>query len=245
MAGDALTPAPSATDPAGEIAAYLADLDRVLDGPRRAHADIVDEIGDGLLAAAARHRDRGAPPAVAARAALAEFGPPEVVAGAFAGELATARARRLLAALLLTGPLVGVWWLLLFATDWPPRPAELWAAIPVLPVVGAAVVAAGAVLTMTGGRAHRLPRLSPRRALLGVQAVVAACAAADVTMLAVLGAVMIAGATGHPPALAAAAAAASLARLLWLGRSAHGPALMAGRAVRPAEGRGRRPGAAA
>jgi hypothetical protein len=222
MAGDAVTPAPAATDPAGEIAGYLADLDRRLRGPRRKRADIVAEIGDGLLAAADRHRDRGATPLAAARAALTQLGPPEAVVRAFAGELATARARHLLAALLLTGPLVGVWWLLLLTPAWPTHPTQLWAAIPVLPLVGAAVVAAGAVLTTTGGHARRLPRLSPRRAQLSVQVVVAACAATDVTMLVVLGAVTIAGATGHPPVLVVAAAAASLARLLWLGRSARG-----------------------
>jgi hypothetical protein len=221
MAGDELNPALTAADPAGEIAAYLTDLDRALGGPRRTRADIVDEIGDGLLAAAERHRDRGATPTAAARAALAEFGPPEVVVGAFADELVTIRARHLLAALLLTGPLVGVWWLLLLAPSWPLDPARLWAAIPVLPVVGVAVLAAGAVLTATGGHAHRLPKLSPRRAVLSVQAVVTAVTAADVTMLALLGAVTIAGTAAHPPALVAAAAAASLARLLWLARSAH------------------------
>ena len=223
MAGDALNRSPAATDPAGDIAAYLTALDRALPGPPRARADIVDEIGDGLLAAAAGHRDRGATPAVAARAALAEFGSAHVVASAFAGELATARARRLLTELLLTGPLVGVWWALLLAPHrWPPQPDRLLAAIPVLPIVGVAVIAAGAVLASTGGHAHRLPRLSPRHALLSAGAVAAACAAADVTMLAVLGAATIAGATGHPPVLVTAAAAASLARLLWLGQSAHG-----------------------
>jgi len=221
MAGDALTPASAAVDPAGEIAAYLAALDRGLRGPRRMRADIVDEIGDGLLTAADRHRDRGATPAAAARAALAEVGSPELVASAFAGELATARARHLLTALLLTGPLVGAWWLLLLAPAWPLDPAEVWEAIPVLPLVGAAVVVAVVVLTATGRHAPRLPRLTPRRTVRVVQAVATACAAVDVTMLVLLATVAIAGTTVHPPALMVVAAAASLARLPWLGRSAH------------------------
>ena len=213
MAGDALKPA---TDPAGEVEAYLAALERALPGPRRARADVCDEVGDGLLAASDRHRARGMPAAVATRAAVAEFGPPESVAAAFAGELATARARRLLARLLFTGPLVGVWWLLLLAPRWPLDPAGLWAAIPVLPVVAATVVAAASVLAATGRRAHRLPRLTPRRTLLAVRAVTAVCIGVDLAMLTLLVALAVTAPVPHPTALMLAAATASLLRLPWL-----------------------------
>lgn len=215
MGRDSLTPA--APDPAGGIPGYLAALDAALPaGPRRTRGAILAEIGDGLWAAVDRHRDRGAAPATAVGAALTDFGPPAVVARAFAGELATARARRLLTGLLLTGPLVGVWWLLLLAPrSWPSTPAELLRAIPVLPVVGATVVLAVAVLAATGRLAYRLPTLGPRSTLRAEQAAVIACLAVDGTLL-TRAAVLAAAPAGRPAALLAAAAAASLLRLCWV-----------------------------
>ena len=53
------------------------------------------------------------PPDQAQAAAVAQFGSPQAVADAFTGELATAYARRTIALFVLTGPLVGIWWLLL------------------------------------------------------------------------------------------------------------------------------------
>jgi len=91
MAGDPLNaPSAVASDPAGPIAAYLTALDAALSGSRRARADVLDEVHDGLLAATDRHRYRGATALEAEQAALAEVGRPELVARAFAGELATA-----------------------------------------------------------------------------------------------------------------------------------------------------------
>ena len=46
-------------------------------------------------------------------AAIAQFGSPYAVADAFGGELATGYARRTIAWFIATGPLVGIWWLLL------------------------------------------------------------------------------------------------------------------------------------
>jgi hypothetical protein len=221
MAGHHLTGASAAgADPVGAVAAYLATLDRHLPGPRRQRADIGAEIADGLLAAADRHRSCGAAPAAAVRAALAEFGPPEVVAAAFAGELAAVRARRLLTGLLLTGPAVGVWWLLLLAPGWPPRPAELVAAIPVLPIVGATIAGAVAVLAASGRWAHRLPAPSPRRTVWAAQVCAVACLAVDVVLLTQLALLAVTAPAAHPPALMAAAAAASLIRLPWVGLAA-------------------------
>jgi hypothetical protein len=211
MARDPLTPA--ADGPEREIAAYLAALDAALPGPRRARATIVDEIGDGLVTAADRQCARGAIPAAAVRAALSEFGPPHLVARSFAGELATAGTRRLLATLLLTGPLVGVWWLLLLAPGhWPPRPPEVLAAIPVLPVVGAMIAMALAVLAATGRLAHRLPPLSVRSTVRTGRAAANACLVVDVALLGQL-AIVAAAPRGHSPVIMAAAAAASLVRL--------------------------------
>ena len=222
MAGNTLTSTLTAdADPAGTIAAYLAALDRALRGPRWTRVDICDEVRDGLLAAADRRRTHGADRAAAVQAALAEFGPPELVARAFAAELATARERRLLSTLLLTGPLVGVWWLLLLGPQhWPSHAAELVAAIPVLPVVGATTAGAVAVLAATGRLAHRLPALSPHRTVGVAHACAVACLAVDVTLLAQLALLAATGPAAHPPALMAAAGAASLVRLAWAGLAA-------------------------
>jgi hypothetical protein len=215
VARNALT---AAGDPAGQISAYLAALNRaLLPGPPRVRDGIVDEIADGLLAAADRHRGHGAPPAAAVRAALSEFGPPQLVAQAFAGELAVAGARRLLGGLLLTGPLIGVWWLLLLAPrHWPPNPADLVAAIPALPVVGATVALAVASLVGTGRLAHRLPALSPPGAVQATHVAVSACLVFDVVLLGQLVVIAIAGPLELPPVLMAAAATASIARLCWM-----------------------------
>lgn len=207
----------SVVDSTGAIGAYLAALDGALAGPRRTRAAICDEIEDGLLAAADHHRAEGTAPAAAIRAALAEFGPPETVAQAFSGELAIARVRRLIIGLLLTGPTVGVWWLLLLAPlPWPPTPAALLAAIPVLPVVAATVVVGVAVLTATGRLAHRVRALGPQAVEQMWRGLALVCLALD---LALLGQVAIRAATfeGHHAALMAAAAAASTTRLLWVG----------------------------
>lgn len=214
MAGDPLTS--SAAGPECEIAAYLAALDAALPGPRRARAAIVDEIGDGVRAAADQQGDRGTAPAVAVRAALTEFGPPQLVAQAFTGELVTARARRLFGGLLLTGPLVGVWWLLLLVPrHWPLRPAELVAAIPVLPFVGAIIAVAVVVLAATGRLAHRLLTLTPRSTVRAGRAAAITCLAVDVTLLGRL-AILASTTGGHRSAIMAVAAAASLVRLFYV-----------------------------
>jgi len=62
------------------------------------------------------------------------------------------------AALLIIGPLVGLWWLLLLAPrPWPPGPGVLWAASPDLPLVGVAVAAAVVILASTGSLIRWLP----------------------------------------------------------------------------------------
>src|SRR5262245_32695905 len=108
MAGHLLT-SPSASP----IEAYLAELARLLHGPRRRRARVLAELRDGLQDAAVAYRDHADSAVAAERQAVAGFGTPQAVADAFAGELATAYARRTTAAYIVTGPLVGIWWLLL------------------------------------------------------------------------------------------------------------------------------------
>ena len=178
---------------------YLASLARDLPGPRGARAAALDEVRDGLHEAIAGHTSRGLPPQLAARAAITELGSPTTVAEAFAPELATTQARHTLLAFLITGPLVGLWWLLLLAPQpWPPRPGVLWAAIPALPLIGVAIAAAVVILATTGSLIRWLPESTPQRALLGAAGVAIGCVLDDLTVLAILAARSLAT-TWQPP----------------------------------------------
>lgn len=126
----------------------------------------------------------GSPGPLAAQQPVAELGSPATLARAFASELAILQARRVLLGLLLTGPLVGVWWLLLFTTGtWPADLDTVLQAIPVLPLVGLAIAASAATLATTGSLIRWLPEASPRLALLAAVGVGAAILAADLTVL--------------------------------------------------------------
>jgi hypothetical protein len=198
-------------DPAGiVIEDYLAALAIRLIGPRSARTAVLDELRDGLHEAAAAHAAIGLSPQAAADATIAEFGRPEDVSAAFAEELGTRQARRTVSSLLLTGPLVGVWWLLLLAPKpWRSTPVEVWTAIPVLPLVALGTVTGLAVLATTGGLTRWLPAASPPRALAGAQAVALTCLAGDLAVLTML------AASPQPvrAALATTAACASVIRL--------------------------------
>lgn len=193
---------------------YLAMLAKDLPEPRAARAAAVDEVREGLLEAIAGHVARGLPQPLAARTAVAEFGPPTTVAGAFAPEIATSQARRILFGFLITGPLVGIWWLLLLTSPtWPRHPQTLWAAIPALPLVAVAVAAAVVILATTGSLIRWLPESTPERALLAATAIALGCMTGDLTVLATLAFRVIATLWQPPVALAAVAIAASLVRI--------------------------------
>lgn len=211
---------PTVGDPV--IMFYLAALADRLGGPRRARVAVLEEITDGLHEAIARHGGLGLPPVSAARAAVAEFGTPTAVAASFADELATAQTRRTVATLILTGPLVGVWWLLLLAPrPWRPDPIALWAAIPALSLIAVAVAAAAAVLLTTGRLTRWLPATAPRPALTVTTAVGLACIAGDLTVLGTLAGRAVTAPESLPLALAGAATTASLIRLSYAARAVH------------------------
>lgn len=194
------------------IEAYRDDVDARLIGPYGTRAAILEELRDGLHTAIAA-RARGATPDAAVAAALEEFGTASAVAEAFAGELANAHARRVSLAYLLTGPVVGISWLLLLAPPdwWQHGPGALWSAIPALPLTMFGVVAGLLVLAGTG-RLSRWIHPAPRH-LLGMTTLLGlACVAGDLTVLAAL-AHLAASALDQPGILAALAATASLARL--------------------------------
>jgi hypothetical protein len=206
-----------ALEPPANIAAvnhYLARLGRDLPGTRGARAAALAEIRDGLHEAIAEHTARGLPPTLAVRTALAELGSPTTVAEAFAPEMATTQARRTLFAFLITGPLVGVCWLLLLAPHpWPPHAGTLWASIPALPLIGVAVAAAVLTLATTGSLIRWLPESNPGRALLAGTGVALSCLLGDLTVLTTLTARSLTTTWQPPFALAAMAVAGSLIRI--------------------------------
>jgi hypothetical protein len=191
------------------LAAYLSDLSARLPGPGRRGAAILAELRDGLQHATEEHIAAGLSPERAAVAAIAQFGTAPVVADAFAGELATAYARRTIACFIATGPLVGIWWLLLLRPS-PGRTGllALVAAIPVIPLIVLAIATAGATLATTGRLMRWLPETGPQRALAAITAIAGLCMIADLTMITTC---VLSGVQARP--LSAIAVAASLTRI--------------------------------
>jgi hypothetical protein len=188
------------------IEGYLAQVARRLPAGRRRRATILDELRDGLYEAVDRS---GRTPAEAVR----EFGAPRAVAGAFAGELATVRARRTVWAYLGTGPLVGVWWLLTFVPrPWAAGPGAVWTAIPILPLIAVAALTAVSTLAATGPATRWVPAASAYQAITAASGVAVACIAGDLAALGLLGSRLLAG-RPLPWVLAGVAVTASLIRL--------------------------------
>ena len=168
----------------GELATYLSDLAVQLQGPRRRRDAILTELRDGLEQATEDNLANGLPADQAAAAATSQFGSPHAVASAFAGELTTAYARRTIACFLVTGPLVGIWWLLLLdPSPWRTGLIALVAAIPVIPLIIAAIATAGGTLATTGRLMRWLPETGPRRALAATTAIAMLCMIIDLTMI--------------------------------------------------------------
>jgi hypothetical protein len=202
-----MTGPPAVAEP--QARAYLAAVAAGLPGPRRRRRRILAELGDGLDEAAAVHATTGLGPREAMRAAIDGFGTPVAVADAFAGELATASARRTLGWFVVTGPLVGVWWLLLLHPHpWRAGVAALLAAIPVVPLVAVALATAAGTFATTGRLVRWLPEAGPRQALAAATAVGVLVVGADVSLVALY---LGPGPTVRP--LAIVAVAASVARI--------------------------------
>lgn len=211
--GTAASDLTGAGTPAGIVDGYLAEVAARLPGPRRTRNAVLTEIRDGLHEAVDGYTAAGMDTVTATRAAVTRFGTPDAVAGAFLPELATAHARRTIAAFVLSGPLVGIWWLLLLdPRPWSTGPLALIAAIPALPVIALAIAAAAGTFATTGRLIRWLPEASPERALAATTAIAVLCLAGDLSVLGVLGTRL---ATGQATAtlLAGAAATASLVRV--------------------------------
>ena len=191
------------------LATYLSHLAAQLRGPRRRREAILAELRDGLDQASEDRIAAGLPPDQAAAAAITQFGTPKAVADAFGGELATAYARRTIALFVATGPLVGIWWLLLLQpSPWRTGLIALLAAIPVIPLVAIAIATAGGTLATTGRLMRWLPETGPHRALAATTAIAVLCMIGDVTMITMF---MVSGTPPQP--LAVIAIAASLTRI--------------------------------
>lgn len=164
-------------------------------------ARIVDELADGLAETYRSCLDQGLAPDAAERAALAEFGEPQLVAAAFARASPARRAaRRLLAA----GPVVGGCWcaVLVAGRAWSWRiPAAVLVLAGALLVTAIALLAAAALA---------------RRYQAARHACATACAGLTIVDVAAIAAVLIA--VGPVPWLAVLAVAASAARIAFTTR---------------------------
>ena len=206
MAGHDLNPSTGSRTP---VAAYLDDLGTKLLGPRRHRSRILIELRDGLEVSTDVHLAAGMTVERAQAAAVAQFGNPQEVAEAFGGELATTYARRAVATYIATGPLVGIWWLLLLQPDlWRTGPIATIAAIPVLPLIAIAIAVAGDTLATTGRLMRWLPETSPRGAAAATIAVAGVSVVADLTMIG-----LIAASATTSALLAIVAVASSVTRI--------------------------------
>ena len=196
--------------PKDALAAYLSDLAARLSGPHHRREAILTELRDDLEQATEDRIAAGLSPDRAAEAAIMQFGSPRVVADAFAGELTTAYARRTIACFIATGPLVGSWWLLLLQpSPWRTGLIAFVTAIPVIPLIIAAIATASGTLATTGRLMRWLPETGPRRALSATITVAMLCMIIDLAMITMI---MVSGAPTTP--LMIIAVAASFARIV-------------------------------
>jgi hypothetical protein len=196
-----------------EVERYLAELAGRLRGPRAVRLRVLAEVRDGLAGTVEARLADGVPPHAAATAAIREFGDPETIAGSFAEELATASARRTIAIFILTGPLVGIWWLLLLdPAPWRNGIVAAVVAIPAIPLIALAIATAAGTYATTGRLMRWLPEASGTRALNAAIAIAVLCLAGDITVLCVLATHLATGWHGPVP-LVAIAAAASFVRV--------------------------------
>jgi hypothetical protein len=209
MASDRLA-ASTATRPKDPLAAYLSDLAGQLYGPRRRREAILTELRDGLEQATADRIATGLAPDQAAAAAISQFGNPLAVADAFADELTTAYARRTIAWFIATGPLVGIWWLLLLhPSPWRTGLIAFVMAIPVIPLIIAAIATAGGTIATTGRLMRWLPETRPHLAMAAAIAIALLCMIIDITMIIMI---MVSDAPARP--LMIIALGASLTRIV-------------------------------
>jgi hypothetical protein len=207
------------------IEQYVADLSVRLGGPRRWRAAVLDEIRDSLLEGMHAHSGTTGEPAAAALRAVAEHGPADQIARAYAPELAAAwvrRAGRL--ALGIIPAMAIVWNAALRAgppSHWQPSGTSLHLAATVIASgVGLTLLCSTAALLGTGRLARTLGGHLPAYRF----AICAASIAVSAAVLALLGvvaarAVTAPGSLEWPAVLTALAL--SLTALAGVGRTAY------------------------
>jgi hypothetical protein len=122
---------------AGYVEEYLRTLGDALPVSDRGRRPILTEVADGLHCAVEAHAQRGLDAVDAGRAAVAAFGDPRQLAADFSRQLTVACARRTGLALVLSGPFVGMAWVLASGqgTSVVSNVVSLVAAVPVLALV--------------------------------------------------------------------------------------------------------------
>lgn len=183
MAGHCVS-VPARTRAQARVDAYLDELNHLLRGPLLRRARILAELHDGLEQAITDHTTDGRAEDAAVESAIDQFGTPRAVADAFAGELAMAYARHTIAWYIATGPLVGIWWLLLLQPHpWRTGLVALVAAIPTIPLIAVAIGTAAGAFATTGRLIRWLPEAGPGRALTATVAIAALALAGDLTVI--------------------------------------------------------------
>lgn len=214
------------TEPAA-VERYLTEVTTRLPGSARVRSGIVAELRAGLLDATDAHRSAGLAPAEAAAAAVREFGEPGLVADGFRAEIAAGLARRVSIAVLVTGPLVGLLWIATAAAshlgsrlEWASLPAALQASLA-LASLAIGVTACGALFSIAvTGRLSRWVLVRPRQAPTAAAVAGFGAVGADALGLALLAAGLASIPGRLSPVPAAAAAAASIVRILLARRAA-------------------------
>jgi hypothetical protein len=206
------------------IDAYLDQVGAALPGPPRARADIMAELRSGLLDAVDARRCAGLPMAAAAEAAITEFGDPKQVAASFRPELTVTRARRLAFSLAATAPPIGLLWLYAAQASQHTPPWQWTGAPPVLLTAAAFLIAVWTALA-TVAATGRLTRWLPYRPRIAAATAAAGgfgAAAADLLIFVLLAHQLAVAPGALAPVPVAAAAIASMARLAFARRAAHG-----------------------
>lgn len=208
------------------IEAYLARVAAALPGPARARRDVVAELHSGLLDAADAYRRAGLPEVTAAEAAVGEFGDPRQVAGAFTPELTARHVRQLTIQLAAVSVLVGLLWAHAVQASHPAisrAPLWRWLGEPPVPLAAAAFLIAGLVALGTIASTGRLTRwlpAGPRTAAVPAAIGGYGAAAADTAIFILLVHQLATAPATLAPLPVAAAASASLARLVFSRRAA-------------------------
>lgn len=204
-------------DPAARpvVTRYLRDLGAALPGSRRCRAAILTEVADGLIEHVTS--TTGPDPVTAATSAVRTFGSPQVLATMFARELTGKTAHRTGFALIGSGPMVGLLWLLALASaqpsgvtrTLPERISELFTTLPLLPVLLLITIPAAILAAAGGGRVARILHVTTGAAGLAGLVAGAGCAIVDTNLIGHA----VANGTAWSPLLIAAVSA-SLVRLI-------------------------------